>query len=183
MADTLEERSGRGSRETSGTRRRTALRGTARKRTKEKRGLHRQSGRCSGSNTVLHLFIHTVGFTNVNGIGSAACAYPVWNIDERERERERWKREREREKERGRREERERETRERRENGRQAWQQWPLLGLPCSLVRSFSLSLSLSLSLFLSLNSVFLSEELKVRATRRREERTEPEDEEEDEVQ
>lgn len=24
---------------------------------------------------VLHLFIHTVGFTNVNGIGSAACAY------------------------------------------------------------------------------------------------------------
>lgn len=74
MADTLEEK--REAVETSGTRRRAILHGeSTRKRTKEKRRLHRQSGRCSGSNMVLHLFIHTVGFTNVNGIGSAACAY------------------------------------------------------------------------------------------------------------
>lgn len=73
MADTLEEK--REAVETSGTRRRTILHGeSTRKRIKEKRRLHRQSGRCSGSNMELHLFIHTVGFTNVNGIGSAACA-------------------------------------------------------------------------------------------------------------
>lgn len=53
--------------------------------------MHRRSGRCSGSNTVLHLFIHTVvGEADVNGIGSAACAYPAWNSDEKgEVERER----------------------------------------------------------------------------------------------
>lgn len=53
--------------------------------------MHRRSGRCSGSNTVLHLFIHTVvDEADVNGIGSAACAYPAWNSDEKgEVERER----------------------------------------------------------------------------------------------
>lgn len=112
MADTLEEK--REAVETSRTRRRAILHGQpTRKRIKEKRRL--QSGRCSGSNMVLHLFIHTVGFTNVNGIGSAACAY----IQRGTLTREKRRRDKEREQE-----------REKKENGRQAWQQWPFLGPP-----------------------------------------------------
>lgn len=115
MADTLEEK--REAVETSGTRRRAISRGeSTRKRIKEKRRLHRQSGRCSSSNMVLHLFIHTVGFTNVNGIGSAACAYIQRGTLTRGK-RKRDKREKARE-------------RREKENGRHAWQQWPFLGPP-----------------------------------------------------
>lgn len=157
MADTLEEK--REAVETPGTRRRAILHGeSTKKRIKEKRRLHRQTGRCSGSNMVLHLFIHTVRFTNVNGIGSAACAYIQRGTLTREKRKRETRREGKSDKG------RERERKRKRMGDR--------------LGNSGHFSILLLFSHFSRSSQSFSAKELKARA--KEEERTEPAEEQEE---